>query len=231
LDAVYQWYADEGIDTVYHCGNWIEGESRVNVRERTIHGMDAQCNYFCEHYPLVSGIKTRFISGKCHEGWYQEREGISIGRHLQGIAEAGGRTDLEYLGYIMADVAFENEVGVFHMRLFHPGGGKSYARSYSVQKHVEVLQGGEKPAVMLFGHYHTMDYLPQIRNVRAIQCGCFVECGAWGAGKALEYDVGGWIVELVQDEQTGACIGARVEDRTFFDKGYYSKFEPGPWNG
>ena len=31
LDALYDWYATEGISTVYHAGNMIEGESRFNI--------------------------------------------------------------------------------------------------------------------------------------------------------------------------------------------------------
>jgi hypothetical protein len=70
------------------------------------------------------------------------------------------------------------------MAVCHPGGGSAYALSYSIQKIIESLEGGEKPAVGLYGHYHKL-WAGNIRNVWCVQTGCqedqtpFMRKSAW----------------------------------------------------
>src|SRR5262245_26479813 len=44
VDALYDWFAQEGITRVYHAGNWIEGEARFNKYDLVpeAHGCQAQ---------------------------------------------------------------------------------------------------------------------------------------------------------------------------------------------
>lgn len=226
LNDLYHWYASEEVDTVYHAGNMIEGESRFNVQERHVHGLDAQVDYFIDKYPHHSGIKTYYIAGDDHEGWYQQREGISIGRYIETRARQSGREDLHYLGYLEHDIAFTvPNGGEFVMKIMHPGGGSAYALSYTPQKIVESFSGGEKPAVLILGHYHKLEYIPQIRGCRVIQAGCTVGQGVWARKKRLQYHLGGWILTLVQDLKSGACVGCTAQDRTYFNSGYYQQWE------
>lgn len=225
LNTVYDWYANEGITDIYHTGNIIEGEARFNVREIHTFGLENQVQYLIDNYPQRPGITTHFIVGNEHEGWYQAREGISIGHFIERSAKESGRTDLHYLGFLEHDIKFANENGSFVMRLSHPGLGSAYSISYSVQKIVESYQGGEKPAVLLVGHFHKLEYLPSVRNVRTLQTGCLTDQSTWARSRRIEYHVGAWLLELEQDEKTGACTGCRAWDRTFFDRGFYSKWE------
>lgn len=224
LDSLYDWYAEEGITTVYHAGNMIEGESRFNVRDRHKHGMDAQVNYFLERYPSRPGIITKYVTGDDHEGWYQQREGISIGRYIQARAIEEGREDLQYLGFMEHDIEVKNAAGSFMMRVAHPGGGSAYAISYTPQKIVESLSGGEKPALLIIGHYHKMEYL-YTRGVRVVQAGCTVDQGVWARKKRLAYHLGGWVLDLQQCPKTGALVGCKLEDRTYFDRQFYRDWE------
>lgn len=173
LNALYDLYEKEGVKVVYNTGNWIDGEARFNTHDLKIHGMDNQLDYFIEKYPRRKGITTYFVAGDDHEGWYTQREGVDIGKAAELRARAAGRTDLVYLGYMEADVVLPAKNGQTIIRVLHPGGGSSYAVSYSVQKIIESYQGGEKPHVLLLGHYHKADYIYN-RGVHAIQTGCFI---------------------------------------------------------
>jgi len=139
LNAAYDIYEAEGIDTVYCPGNWIDGESRFNKTELLVHGLDNQIDYWIDHVPRKPGITTYFVAGDDHEGWYQQREGIEIGRYAMQRAQAAGRDDLIYLGYLEADVEFKVEGGSRWMKVMHPGGGSAYAISYTGQKLAECV--------------------------------------------------------------------------------------------
>ena len=139
VNLLYDIFADENIDTVYNAGNMIDGEARFNKNELHTHGMTKQVEYFAKHYPFRKGIITKFIAGDDHEGWYAQREGINIGEYMLMKRIQAGLNDLEYLGYVEADIeltenGFENKSW---LRVAHPGGGTAYALSYTAQKIVE----------------------------------------------------------------------------------------------
>ena len=84
LNAAYDHFEREGITTVYNAGNWIDGEARFNKTELvTAPGLDHQLDYMIDVFPQRNGIKTHYIAGDDHEGWYSQREGIEIGRYLR----------------------------------------------------------------------------------------------------------------------------------------------------
>lgn len=139
LNALFDIWQEQGIDTVYQLGNMIDGDARFNKFDLIAHGMQDQVDYFVEHWPHREGITTRFITGDDHEGWYVQREGVDIGAVIEGFARRAGRTDLEYLGHIEHDIVLQAKNGSSVMRLIHAGGGSAYATSYSVQKIVECV--------------------------------------------------------------------------------------------
>lgn len=106
------------------------------------------------------------------------------------------------------------------MSVVHPGGGSAYATSYTVQKIIESLDGGEKPAVGLYGHYHKMMAM-NVRNVWAVQTGCCQDQTTFMRKKRLEAHVGGTLLDLEQDPTTGAIIGMSCEMMRYFVRGYY----------
>lgn len=221
-EALYDAYAEAGCSVVLNTGNWIDGEARFNVHDLHTRGMDAQLRHLARAYPQRPGITTYAVSGDDHEGWYAQREGIDIGKHAERTFRDAGRADWVDLGYMEAPVR------LVHPRtgksaiisVTHPGGGSSYALSYSVQKIIESLDGGEKPAVLLAGHYHKL-WAGNIRNVWAIQTGCSQDQTPFMRKKKLEAHVGGCLVKLTQDPDTGAIVRCQVEIIRFFHRGYY----------
>lgn len=222
LRAAYEHFAANGIDKVYNAGNWIDGEHRFNKGELvTAPGMDHQLEYFIENYPQKPGITTFYIAGDDHEGWYQQREGIEIGRYAQLKAETAGRHDLQYLGYAECDVALKCGSGTAIMRVVHPGGGSAYAISYTDQKLVESYQGGEKPHVLLVGHYHKFN-VGYPREVHTVQGGCTTDQSLFMRKKRLQAHVGFSVIRIRQ-RADGAIDRFATEWFPFYDRGYYEK--------
>lgn len=219
LKLLYDLYEAEGIDTVYDTGNWIDGEARFNRSELLVHGMDAQIDYWIDNHPQRKGITTYFVAGDDHEGWYQQRECIEIGRYAQMRAEKAGRNDLVYLGYAEARVVLKAKHGERVMMVNHPGGGSSYAVSYKGQKHVESLQGGEKPAIILQGHYHKFNY-GYPREVHVVDSSTVCDQTLFMRKRNLQAHVGGQIIEAMQAPD-GRITRFRCEFLPFYDRGFY----------
>lgn len=222
LRDMYRIYEANGVETVLHTGNYIDGEARFNKYELKVHGMDAQLTYLAQQYPQVDGIKTFMISGDDHEGWYGQREGVDIGRYMQNVARQQGRPDLHNLGYMECFVPIEHGVTKKRamLHVIHPGGGSAYATSYTVQKICEAYEGGEKPAVTLVGHYHKAEHL-EIRNIHAFQTGCFQDQTIFARKKKLTFTIGGWLLKFRQNPDTGAVEEVVSYFKNYFNRGYY----------
>jgi len=220
-NLLYDIFASEGIEVVYNGGNWIDGEHHFNKNEIFIRGCTNQLKYCAKNYPYRKGIITKFIAGDDHEGWYVQREGINVGEYLVKHRRDLGMNDLEYLGYGEADILL-NEPDQKHeswLRVLHPGGGSAYALSYTMQKLVESYQGGEKPTIILAGHYHKLDYsFP--REVHAIQLGTTCDQTLFMRKKKIQAMVGGGIVEA-RRAADGSINRVKVEFITFYDKSFY----------
>lgn len=223
LNRIYDRYQSDGITKVLHAGNWIEGEARFNVFDLLVHGMDAQCRYLAENYPQRPGMNTYAVAGDDHEGWYCQKTGVNIGEYAEGKMRKAGRNDWHDLGYMEAHIKLTNaNTGKSAvLALVHPGGGSAYALSYTMQKLVESYEGGEKPAVLIMGHYHKL-MAANIRNVWCIQSGCFQDQTPFMRKKRLEAHVGGVIVDLQQDPETGAIVECQPNIIRYFNRAYYS---------
>jgi hypothetical protein len=223
LTDLYRRYSDAGIEHVFHTGNWIEGIARFNKHELRAHSLQAQVDMLVNEYPQIPGIATHAVAGDDHEGWFAQREGINIGRFAQNAFRNAGRTDWNDLGYMEAHVELVNaNTGkVAILAVVHPGGGSAYALSYAIQKIIESLDGGEKPAVGLYGHYHKLHGAMNIRNVWCMQTGCTQDQTGFMRKKKLEAHVGGLLVELEQDPETGAIVSCTSQAVRYFVRGYY----------
>lgn len=228
LHDLYDFFVREGVSRVYNAGNWIDGEARFNRFDLKVHGMSAQLRYFAERYPQREGITTYYIAGDDHEGWYANKQGIDIGRHAEQVArDEYGRNDLRYLGYMEAYIKLihARTGALSRMLVVHPGGGSAYAVSYSPQKLIESLDGGEKPAVALLGHYHKMDAF-NYRNVWIVQGGTTEDQTPFMRKLKIQAHVGGLLMELHQDEK-GAITDCIPWMKRYFDRGYYNdSFNP-----
>jgi hypothetical protein len=221
LEQAYDRFAAEGVKVVLNGGNWIDGEARFNKRELIVApGMDNQINYLVENWPSKPGVVTKFVAGDDHEGWYAQREGIDIGQYLQTKAESAGRDDLKYLGYGEADISLNIKGSHAVLRLMHGGGGSSYALSYSSQKIVESFQGGEKPAILMVGHYHKFDWCYP-REVNVVQLGCTTDQSLFMRKNKIQAHVGFGIVKFQQNPKDGSVTRFAVEWFPYFDRKYY----------
>lgn len=221
LNSLYDIFEKEKITTVLHGGNWIDGEAKFNKHDLINHGMTKQINYFIKNYPQRKGIKTLIISGDDHEGWYWSREGINIGEYLEMKAAKAGRKDLINLGYVEADIDLKASEGIAKMRVMHGGGGTAYAMSYTPQKMIESFQGGEKPAILLLGHYHKADYM-FYRDVHCLQLGTTQNQTTFMRKKKIQAHMGGWIIEF-QQSKDGAINRFKSEWIPFFNENYYER--------
>ena len=224
LNDIYDQFERAGIERVYHCGNMIDGfKTGVNEHDVTVAGMDDQIALLVKEYPKRKGITTLAVSGDDHEGWFAQKMGIDIGKRIEQSMRDAGRKDWIDLGYMECFVTMKHAASGKQAQLLvcHPGGGSSYADSYVVQKIVESYEGGEKPGVAVFGHYHK-NLTGEYRNVWYCLVPCTQDQTPWARKKRLRYVIGGQIVEAWQRPETGAIERFRVEQLRYFNRGYYN---------
>lgn len=223
LHAQYDLFKKEGITTVFHAGNIVDGYiQRINgasVFETTI---DGQAQYVVDNYPARKSLTTYFITGDDHESWFAP--GFNFGAYLQFVAEKGRRKDLQYIGHVESDVELKHPGGASTiLKIQHPGGGSSYARSYTGQKTVEMLEGGEKPNILIQGHFHVSNYC-QERNVHVISMPGMQDQTIFARKKRLRMEVGGAILEFKVSPHDGTVTRCRVEFQRYFTRGYYKPY-------
>ena len=221
LEAAYDVFQKRGVKTVLDAGNMIDGEFRFNQYELECIGAHNQCQYVADYHPQRSGITTYFITGECHEGWYQSRDGIKIGWYIQKVCEDAGRKDLKWIGHIEADIILEQQVGKTRIRMMHPGGGTPYALSYPSQKMVESFQGGEKPHVLIMGHFHKFDFNYQ-REVACLMPGCVQDQTPFMRKQKLAAHVG-FCILTVGARLDGTSGQIKVEWFPFYDRKYHQR--------
>lgn len=193
LGEAYAVFKREGIERVYAPGNLLDGEKTYRGQEYEISVMGAEnvVANLARVWPRVPGITTYHVaSSTCHEGFYLKSAGLLIGKLVQ--AE---RPDMVYLGLDEADVVLHDGPARPTLRIVHPGGGTSYAESYRPQKIVESFGGGEKPTVLVIGHYHKTGFY-DIRDVATFQAGCLERQTPFMRKHSLAARLGFWIIEL-----------------------------------
>lgn len=222
LADLYRRFEAHNVDRVFHTGNWVDGEARFNRYDLLVHGMDAQIKYLAENYPESKKIITYAVAGDDHEGWWAQQHGVDVGIYAERAFRDAGRKDWVNLGYMEAFVPLQHaETGVTaQLHVIHPGGGSAYAVSYTIQKIVESYGGGDKPAVLLAGHYHKLEFI-NIRNVFCVQTGTTMDQTPFMRKKKIQAHVGGGIMRLVQNPETGAIEQAGVDIFHYFDRAYY----------
>jgi hypothetical protein len=220
LNSLFDYWLANGITTVYQMGNIIDGEFRWNRNDLLAHGIEGQLDYLVDNWPARKGITTKFITGDDHEGWYIQREGINIGVYAEKKAVDAGRHDLKFLGHMEHNITLGRTQGKSTVRLIHGGGGTAYAISYTDQKYAESLQGGEKPNVVLVGHFHKWNYgFP--REIHAVQVGCTEDQTPFMRKKRIQAMVGGGIVTIKQD-LAGVIRSCNAEWIPFYDRSFYA---------
>lgn len=191
LNTFYALCKKQGVDTVFHCGDVVDGEHMWRGHEYDIFalGADSQIKYAVENYPKVKGISTKMISGN-HDLSFWARSGINV---VESIASK--RDDIEYL----SDNYALGTVGGLKIGLMHAAGGVPYARSYKPQKIVEQLTPEMKPNFLFIGHWHVPAMVPSYRNVETVSMGCFQAQTPFLVRLGLQPVVSGLIVEMKVD--------------------------------
>lgn len=229
--TAYEHFKAEGIDTVYHTGNLIDGyHPRFNAFELLPEAgtsMEQQAAYAARVYPKVKGITTHFITGECHEGWWAKKIGVNVGRFMEDRFRAAGRNDLVYIGHMEADIEIRHQkLGKGQrgpiVKLTHPGGGTAYALSYKSQKIAESFQGGEKPQAVFVGHFHKYDVCYP-REIVCVQTGCLCDQTIFMRKIPTAAHVGYLIVEMYVGKD-GVVERFRHEWKPFYDKGFYQQY-------
>ena len=165
LNQFYERCKRDQISVIYHTGDILDGEGLYRGHRYELHtlGVDSQVSYTVQNYPREEGIETKFITGN-HDLCYYKSMGLDVGRLI-----SREREDLIYLGQLAAWVEIAPGIQLY---LLHPDGGVAYAISYRPQKIAAGFVSGEKPNVMLLGHWHQHETLFE-RNIHIVQTGCF----------------------------------------------------------
>ena len=191
LNQVYEEAYRRGITTVLHCGDLVDGNypnRPENPRQQFLHGFDEQIGYVVDMYPKVKGITTKFILGS-HDETHYKNDQATAGYWIPKV-----RPDLIYLGQDSADLKINN----IRITMDHPGGGSSSSVSYQLQKRIELLESGNKPRILLTGHYHK-SYAFVYRNVRGILVGSCCDETQFQHKKGLLNVVGAYFLDIYSD--------------------------------
>ena len=191
-DSLIKYFNRKRVDAVYHCGDIIDGERMYRGQEYEIefHGADAQVNHCIETFPHVNS-KMYFITGN-HDQAFWKTAGIDIGEQIVKV-----RKDFEYLGQDQAVIKLKSNIKVM---LVHPSGGTAYAVSYKSQKLIESFSGGDKPNILLCGHYHKFDYL-FYRNIHTFQVPTTQSQTPYMKRKPTPAIMGGLLLDIFMDKK------------------------------
>lgn len=128
-----------------------------------------------DDYVLPLDDSVFFLMGGNHDWWHVIANGLDPLRIL-----SNRRPNFVYMGYDTATIPLTDRVKV---RLWHPGGGQAYARSYRLQKGMEAQAYEDLTEAMLnetmpdvtvlvAGHLHSLVYVP-IGPMHGFQAPCF----------------------------------------------------------
>jgi len=192
LNEVYEEAHKRGISTVLHCGDLVDGNYTnrpEQPRQQFLHGFDEQIGYVVDMYPKVNGITTNFILGSHDETHYKNDQATA------GFWIPKCRDDMIYLGQDTADL----NINKIKITMDHPGGGSSNSVSYQLQKRIELLESGNKPKILLAGHYHK-SYSFVYRNVRGILVGSCCDVTQFQHKKGLSNAVSAYFLDIYSDK-------------------------------
>lgn len=193
VSNLYNFYKicdERGVDAILNCGDISDGQRMYSGQEYEVfkHGADAQAEYIIEKYPdAPGGVETFLLGGNHDESHYTRGGGHDI---IKRICKERG--DIHNVGMHQGWYHF----GDSKIKLMHPTGGVSYARSYKMQKIIEQMPPKGKPDILLLGHFHVTDFLMAYRGVMGFQLPCFQSQTPYLAKKGLYPELGGVVVDV-----------------------------------
>jgi len=156
---------ERGVRVVLHGGDLLDGDYRHSRWDLRAHGWRAQADECIRELPQLDGLRYLFVDGN-HDETHSDKAGFLSGQQLVTLARDQGRDDLTYLGPRRAYVQLHGGSRPVRVELWHPRKGKAYALSYALQNHIRDYSPGEKPDILLAGHWHAHVGLEQ-RGVHA----------------------------------------------------------------
>ncbi len=194
FDYMVRFFRAEKPDMILNPGDHLEGMSGRpgHVYELAQIGFDQQIERAKQLYSQLDQFDHYGIDGN-HDQWYYIKgdNGTVVGKALEA-----GVTNYHHLGQ---DEGNLNIDGV-KIRLFHANDGTAYATSYKLQKLIESFSGGEKPHIVLSGHYHkAMNAF--IRGVHGFECGTLCGQSKFMRGKKIPAHMGFGLVKVVHNAQ------------------------------
>lgn len=210
-DFVHHAY-DRGVREILHPGDILDGCYRHSVFEVSHTGLDAQVQDLVDTLPQLDGLRYLAILGN-HDHTFAEKIGVNVGRVIESAFAREGRSDLKVYGARSAYLRLRGAT----VHLWHPGGGGAYARSYKLQKRVENYSSGEKPAIMLAGHWHQYCHVYE-RAVHAIACPTFHGGGSEFSNMLGTSQAIGGLLLSWETTAHGTIRNFAVEPRLYFER-------------
>ena len=184
-----------------HIDNLIPQVRPLN-RKRTWQTAEAQVALADIYAPKIEGVEY-FVMGGNHDRSLITNSGKDPVRML-----CDRRNDMHYGGYDVWSIRLTEKS---YIRLVHPSGGVSYARSYKLQKGIESLAfeslreamvENVPPMVSLLvmGHFHLTNHTPE-PPLHGILAGCFQGQTNYLKVKNLMPHVAGIIIEMQFDNR------------------------------
>lgn len=193
-DYMVRYFRTEKPDFILNPGDHLEGMSGRpgHVYELSQVGFDAQFNRAVELYGQLDEFEHYGIDGN-HDEWYyiKNSAGVIVGKRLQGAVK-----NYKNLGQYEGDLT----VSGIKIKLFHANDGTAYATSYKLQKLIESFSGGEKPNIVLSGHYHKALYMFS-RGVHGFECGTLCGQSKFMRGKKIPAHMGFGLVKVAVNDK------------------------------
>jgi predicted phosphodiesterase len=181
------------IERIYHTGDLIEGMSNRegHIYELSELGVSNQMNKVSD---LISQLDCEifYINGN-HDLWAMQKsnQGFNVGKEIDT-----NNKNVHYLGDMKAEIKLSPTV---KMWLTHEG-NTAYALSYSGQKRINSIHGGNKPSIWFNGHLHKSLYM-EYRNIHFFESGTLQQQTDYMAMKGSPAHVGFWICEVYHNKK------------------------------
>jgi len=177
----------------FYClpGDILEGMSgrEGHIYELAHIGASNQLKYGIEQLSQIEKPIYAITATNSHDGWFSSKNnmGFEVGPNLEEKIK-----NFHFLGYDEADLKLDNGITI---RMIHPGDGTAYALSYKGQRYLNSLSGGQKPDILLQGHYHKAMYM-FYRNVHFFDAGCLEDQTIFMKKKQTPAMTGYWILDV-----------------------------------
>lgn len=208
---------DAGARLFLQVGDMLDGCYTFGTWELSHHGWEQQAQDAFESLPKMPGARWLFIDGN-HDETFSLKVGMLSGAQLVEYFKARGRDDLRYLGPrgAMVNLVMGNGRYPVRVELWHPRKSLGYALTYQSQNKVRDYSPGQKPQLLLIGHWHSFSYFEQ-RGVHVVACGTFQGQGSafsksLGGHVSLGSQIVGWDVT-----ESGTMRNVSVERSQYYD--------------